>query len=48
MALGAEDKDIINQEVPGEEGEEKKDKEKPERKCEALIIISSLITSSLR
>ncbi|MPC17628.1 Phosphoinositide 3-kinase regulatory subunit 4 [Portunus trituberculatus] len=45
VALGAEDKDLINEEAVDEE---KKDKEKPDRKCEALIIISSLISSSLR
>ena len=44
VALGAEDKDYINEEA----ADEKKDKEKTERKCEALIIISSLIISSLR
>lgn len=45
VALGAEEKDFINEEASDEE---KKDKEKPDRKCEALIIISSLISSSLR
>lgn len=46
VALGAEDKSLTNQKDA--EDEEKKDKEKPERNCETLIIISSLITSSLR
>lgn len=45
VALGAEDKNFISDEATDEE---KKDKEKPDRKCEALIIISSLISSSLR
>lgn len=46
MALGAEDKNFSDKKEADQE--EKKDKEKPDRNCEALIIISSLITSSLR
>lgn len=46
IALGAEDEN--DKEVDKEDDSEKKDKEKPERKCEALIIIASLITSSIR
>lgn len=46
IALGAEDE--MDKEVDKEDDSEKKDKEKPDRKCEALIIIASLITSSIR
>lgn len=55
VALGAEDKcnsisTIANTDKEGKEerDEEKKDFEKPIKKCESLIIITSLVTSSLR
>nr|XP_045600663.1 phosphoinositide 3-kinase regulatory subunit 4-like isoform X2 [Procambarus clarkii] len=47
IALGAENEASKNNEDMEEE-KEKSDLEKPEKKCEALIIIASLITSSLR
>lgn len=47
VALGAED-ETVKEVGDIYEEEEKKDEEKPERKCEALIVIATLITSSLR
>ncbi|KAK7077762.1 phosphoinositide-3-kinase, regulatory subunit 4, partial [Halocaridina rubra] len=44
VALGAEEETFV---IEDKDNSEKKDEEKPIKKCEALIIITSLITSCL-